>query len=275
VEQQPGGIDRATVDGFGFEWETYDQSRRDEHSLRATFERYVSHLPWAELPEHARGVDIGCGSGRWARLAGERGVEVVGLDASFEALQVARRNEATPALVQGGAADLPFRTGAFDFGFSLGVLHHLPDPGAALREARRVLQPGAPFLVYVYYAMENRPAWFRAVWRASDAARVAIARLPRPLRLRITQLIALVMYLPLARTARLAARLGLPVDSFPLAAYRDQPFYVMKTDALDRFGTRVERRFTRDELADLLTAAGFRDVVFREGWPHWCAVGRA
>ena len=65
------------------------------------------------------------------------------------------------------------------------------------------------------------------------------------------------------------------MDGIPLSAYRDQPLYVMCTDALDRFGTRTEHRFTRDQIEGLLRHAGFSDVCFAPDWPYWRAVARA
>jgi hypothetical protein len=59
----------------------------------------------------------------------------------------------------------------------------------------------------------------------------------------------------------------------PLSIYRDRSFYVMRNDALDRFRTPLERRFTRQEIAGMLLAAGLRDIRFRESAPYWCAVG--
>jgi hypothetical protein len=61
----------------------------------------------------------------------------------------------------------------------------------------------------------------------------------------------------------------------PLSSYRDQPFYVMQTDALDRFGTRLEKRYTRSEIEQMLRSAGFSRVEFNPDWPFWCAVARA
>ncbi|MCY7329778.1 MAG: class I SAM-dependent methyltransferase, partial [Saprospiraceae bacterium] len=61
--------------------------------------------------------------------------------------------------------------GAMDFGYSLGVLHHIPDTRAALAACVRKLKPGAPFLLYLYYAFDNRPWWFKALWRLSDVVR--------------------------------------------------------------------------------------------------------
>jgi hypothetical protein len=62
------------------------------------------------------------------------------------------------------------------------------------------------------------------------------------------------------------------VDSWPLSAYRDRSFYVMRTDAYDRFCTPLEQRFTRAEIEAMLTEAGFRNIRFSERAPYWCAV---
>lgn len=268
-------VDAPTVEGFGFEWSTYDQAERDDASLRTAFERYFAPFPWDELPPGAAGVDIGCGTGRWARLAAERDVRLLALDASSDALAVARRHASTCGLLQASAVELPLRSRCLDFAFSLGVLHHLPDTAGAIAEIHRVLKPGAPFLVYLYYAFDNRPAWFRALWAASDAVRRGIARSPHRLRLASTRTIAAVVYLPLARLARLLERRGRDVSTLPLSAYRDQPYYVMQTDALDRFGTRLEKRFTRAEIEGLLVDGGFTGIRFGDDWPYWVVVARA
>jgi hypothetical protein len=63
------------------------------------------------------------------------------------------------------------------------------------------------------------------------------------------------------------------VATFPLAYYADKSFYVMRTDAYDRFCTRLEKRFRRSEVEHMLTCAGFKDVVFSDRQPFWCAVG--
>ena len=63
------------------------------------------------------------------------------------------------------------------------------------------------------------------------------------------------------------------VDAMPLSYYRSRSLYVMRTDALDRFGTRLEHRFTRKEITGMLESAGLRDIVFSENAPYWCAVG--
>jgi len=136
-----------------------------------------------------------------------------------------------------------------------------------------MLNPGAPFLVYLYYAFDGRPAVFRLAWRISDVLRRAICRLPAAMKHVVTDLLALIVYFPLARGSLLAEKLGMKVGNIPLSYYRTHSFYTMRTDSRDRFGTPLERRFTRSEIAGMMLAAGLHDVRFSEAAPYWCAVG--
>ena len=59
-------IDPRTVEGFGEEWDSFDQTELDEAEHQRLFDAYFSIFPWQDLPAHAEGFDLGCGSGRWA-----------------------------------------------------------------------------------------------------------------------------------------------------------------------------------------------------------------
>jgi ubiquinone/menaquinone biosynthesis C-methylase UbiE len=269
-------IDPATVAGFGLEWSRYDQSAVSDDELRAHFSRYFAVFPWATLPSAAVGLDIGCGTGRWARFVSERVGTLHCIDASAEALAVARRNleqRSNCVFHHASVEHLPVPDGSVDFAYSLGVLHHIPDTVAGLRSSVAKLKPGAPFLLYLYYDFENRPPWFRLLWRGTDILRRGVSRLPARMRVLTTEAIAATVYWPLARTSRLADRLGLPVGAFPLSSYRDASFYTMRTDALDRFGTRLEQRFSRADIQSMMTAAGLERIQFGDDRPFWCAVG--
>jgi SAM-dependent methyltransferase len=167
---------------------------------------------------------------------------------------------------------IPLADGSADFGYSLGVLHHVPDTEQGIKECARKLKPGAPLLIYLYYAFDNRPAWFRIIWRISDLARRLISALPFAIRSPLCDLIAALVYWPLARASKLLERLGADVGHFPLSAYRGRSFYSMRTDALDRFGTLLEKRFTRREIGCMMETAGLERIVFSES-PCWCALG--
>ena len=268
--------DEKTVRDFGREWTTFDQSRLPERELDDIFNRYFRIFRWHELPARPVGMDVGCGSGRWAKRVAPRVHLLHCIDASAEALEVAQRNlETAPncRFHHASIENIPLEDGSLDFGYSLGVLHHLPDTEAGLSACVRKLRPGAPFLLYVYYALDNKPKWFRLLWRLSDLIRTLTSRLPHGVKVALSTFIAGAIYLPLARFARLSERWGRDPAALPLSFYRRLSFYTMRTDALDRFGTRVERRFRKDQVIHLMEAAGMTEIEVSPDPPYWCAVG--
>jgi ubiquinone/menaquinone biosynthesis C-methylase UbiE len=199
------------------------------------------------------------------------------IDPSPEALDVARRNLSAMRNVkfhQASVDAIPLADNSQDFGYALGVLHHVPNTRAALCDCVRKLKSGAPFLLYIYYALDGRPSWFRALWKGSDLLRRQISHLPFGIRKGVTTAIAATVYWPLARAARFTETLGVDVRNMPLSGYRQVSFYTMKTDALDRFGTSLEQRFLRDQIEEMMTDAGLVDIRFSEDPPFWVACGR-
>ena len=270
--------DEATVDGFGREWSAFRQTDDDlpDDERRAIFDGYFAIFPWDALPREAVGADIGCGSGRWAAVVAPRVGTLHLIDASPAALDVARTNLAAQdnaAFHHASAAALPFADGTLDFAYSLGVLHHMPDVAGAITHIVTKLKPGAPFLVYLYYALDNRPAWFRLLWQVSDTGRLGLSRMPHGVRMVASQIIAATIYWPLARIAAALDKFGALPASWPLAFYRRHSFYVMRTDAFDRFCTALEQRFTREQVRAMMQEAGLEAVRFSQHEPYWVAVG--
>ena len=269
-------IDERTVAGFGDEWTTFDQSAISQSELMTVFEQYFGIFPWDALPPDAVGFDLGCGSGRWAKGVTPRVGHLHCIDPSDAAIQVARKNlagQTNCSFHVAGVDDIPLDDGTMDFGYALGVLHHVPDTFAGIRSCVAKLKPGAPFLLYLYYAFDNRPLWFRAVWRGSDAIRRVVSALPYRPQYWISFGIASAVYWPLARLSWLLERFGMNVDSLPLSYYRRRSFYFMRTDARDRFGTALEKRFTAAEIRAMMEHAGLDRVQFSPNAPYWCAVG--
>jgi len=269
-------VDPRVTAGFDDEWVRFDQSRLTDAQKRRLFDQYFDIFPWHLVDAHSEGADFGCGSGRWASLVAPRVGRLNCVDASFAALLVARRNLApfpNCEFFESSVERAPIEPASLDFGYSLGVLHHMPDTLAGLAACVSRLKPGAPFLVYLYYSFDNRPAPYRWLWRASEALRYVISRSPHALRYWISQVIAVLVYWPLARLGKLLELAGMEVSDLPLSFYRDQPFYVLRNDALDRFGTRLEQRFSREQVRDMMTRAGLVNLRFSDHPPFWCAVG--
>lgn len=269
-------VDPQVAAGFGDEWTRFDQSELAPTVRQQLFESYFAIFPWDSLPSDPVGADFGCGSGRWATLVAPRVARLYCVDASSSALKVAQRNLVTNnncEFIHASIGSVSLPENCLDFAYSLGVLHHVPDTAAGIRSCVKHLKQGAPFLLYLYYRFDNRPFWYRTVWGVSNAIRAIVSRLPFSLRYLVSQVIALTVYWPLARLARMAERLGIDTTSFPLSFYRDKPLYVMRTDALDRFGTRLEKRFTRAEIEAMMRDAGLTRLTFSATEPYWCVVG--
>jgi ubiquinone/menaquinone biosynthesis C-methylase UbiE len=270
-------IDEVTVAGFGKEWAAYDQTRFRGEEYQRAFESYFSIFPFSELPANAEGFDLGCGSGRWAAGVAPRVGQLHCIDPANEALEVARRRLAKAGNVDfylASVSEIPLPDDSQDFGYSLGVLHHVPDTARAMKDCVRKLKPGAPFLVYIYYDVSNRPGWFRALWSVSDGIRRVICRLPFGPRKVVTSILAGIVYWPLARASLVVESMGKNPSNMPLSSYRHMSFYTMRTDALDRFGTSLEHRFSREEIRQMMADAGLEDIHFRTSEPYWIACGR-
>lgn len=267
--------DKNTVEGFGDEWSRFDQSDLPEDEQKLLFDEYFSVFPWSNISKESVGFDLGCGSGRWAKSVAPKVKKLICIDPS-SALDIAKKNlsnfdncEFQSATVD----DISIDDNSMDFGYSLGVLHHVPNTAMGIKQCVVKLKKGAPLLLYLYYRFDNRPFWFRFIWSISDLFRKIISKMPYGLRYIFSQIIAVVIYFPLARASFYMEKLNLNVSNFPLSSYKNLSFYTMRTDALDRFGTRLEQRFTRNEIKNMMENAGLENIEFSNSKPYWVAVG--
>jgi hypothetical protein len=98
------------------------------------------------------------------------------------------------------------------------------------------------------------------------------SKLPHAARFLVSQVLAVTVYFPLARLSLLLEKLGLDISRLPLSQYRHNSLYVMRNDSLDRFGTRLEQRFSKKDIAAMMERCGLERVRFSET-SFWTAVG--
>jgi ubiquinone/menaquinone biosynthesis C-methylase UbiE len=265
-----GQADDALLGDFASEWERYGDVPDPELDLLAG--ELFDMLPEGRLAPDVRVVDIGCGGGRWSRWLSRRTGHVDALDPSDAVLHAARHNADRPNIRWSKARGeaLPFPDGSFDLAICVGVLHHVADPQQLLREAYRVLRSDGRLYFYVYYALEDRGAIYKGLYHTSDLLRRMIHPLPFRVKHALSLVLASVVYLPLVVLVRMLKALGLKVwQRMPLAFYHNKSFRIMRNDALDRFGTSVEVRFSRDRINSLLEGAGFHRMAFSPHAPYW------
>ena len=267
--------DRETVTSFGEEWTRF-ASFTDDDTRVAGAELFDILTPEVANRDTVA-LDIGCGTGRWSRYLAPRVRAIEAVEPSDAVHAAVRLTADRPNIrvTQAGFGRLPFPPASFDLVFSLGVVHHLPDTEGAIREAASMVKPGGWLMLYVYYALDNRGAAYRALFHVSTIGRRVISRLPSSMKFVACDVIAASVYAPLVGLGYAARAAGVSAwKKLPLAYYLDKPWKIIRNDALDRFGTPLEKRFRRDELQAMLTRAGLTEIRFSDGPPYWHAVAR-
>ncbi len=270
-------IIKKVVKDFGNEWKRFDQSTLKKSELRNMFDQYFNIFPLTELNKSLVGFDLGCGSGRWAKFIAPKVKKLNCIDPSFDAINVAKKNLANLKNVTYINSEVNSKilvNNSQDFGYCLGVLHHIPDTLNGIKICSKLLKKNAPFLIYLYYKFDNRNFLFKSLWKISDFLRLLICLLPFSIKRLFTDLLALLVYYPLARLSYVIDKFRISTSSIPLSFYKNKSFYTMRTDSLDRFGTKLEKRFTRSEIENFLSLSGFKDIKFSEKAPFWVAICR-
>jgi SAM-dependent methyltransferase len=267
--------DLQLVERFDREWQRFSAMRKEERAQ--LFASYFDLIPDETLRQAAVVLDAGCGSGRWAAEVATRASLVLAVDLG-QSVEIARKNTPTDrvAVIQADLREPAVAAGSVDLAYSLGVLHHMEETEQALARIVATLRHGGILLIYLYYALDDRGRVFRAAFRLVDLMRRLISRLPPSFLPPLTAVIALIVYWPLARLSRVLELAGLRslARRSPLAFYRTLSFRSMWNDSLDRFGTRLEKRFTSDQIVDLLMRAGLNDIRLSAAPPYWRAAGR-
>ena len=268
-------VDWDVVNDFGSEWEEFQFDSHDIDILRDAYNQYFDIFPWDLISLESEGFDMGCGSGRWAQFVAPKVGKLNCVDPS-SAINIAKKNLKkydNAEFFQETVDQCSLAEESQDFGYSLGVLHHIPDTQKAIKDCSKKLKKGAPFLLYLYYNFEDKPFIFKLIWKLTDFLRLnIICRLPSPIKKFVCSLIAIFIYFPLAKFARILELIKLNVDNIPLSDYRNKSFYIMQNDALDRFGTKLEQRFSKKEISEMLSNAGFGNITFSENTPYWTCI---
>ena len=146
---------------------------------------------------------------------------------------------------------------SLDFAMSLGVLHHVSDTAQAFKDINFKLKKDGLLLVYLYYKVEDKPFYYQLIFSLANLLRQRISVLPFKLKNKISTIIAIVVYLPIARISKALNSIKMNTANIPLHQYADLSLYMVKNDALDRFGTKLEKRYNQEEITKLLLDSDF------------------
>ncbi len=268
-----------TIEAFGDEWSRFNQHHLSNREFNIIYDSYFSILPDGCISTEAILADVGAGSGRFADINASKCKELIAFEPSKAATVCKNRLDShdNAYVLQSTIQDIPksFEK-MFDLVYSLGVLHHTDSIRVSLEKLSTLVKPGGHILLYIYYSFDNRSPLFKAIWMASNNIRLVVSGLPKSLKYIVADILAALVYLPLAKISRLAEKFGFNVSNIPLSTYRKYSFKTMRTDSLDRFGTRIEHRMSKQQLEYELSRNGFTNITFSDNVPYWtvCALKR-
>ena len=270
-------IDLKTVESFGEEWEKFDAFSATE--IENIGNEYFDIVPDDIFNnQETRALDLGCGSGRWSIYLSSKVKSIDAIDPSKAIFSAARLANDIPNIQfsQASVDNIPFDDETFDFGMSLGVLHHIPDTRDALNKFAKKIKPNGYALIYLYYALDNRSSIYRFIFNLSTLVRKAISKFPTRLKKISCDIIAFTVYLPFVGLSWFVKLISGNrfYKKIPLHYYLSKSLNVIRNDSLDRFGTPLEQRFTKEKIEEMMHNAGFYELIFSDKMPYWHVVGR-
>lgn len=269
-------IDKKVVEEFGEEWLKF--SDFNDENIKAAAEEYFDIVDDSILNKQTYALDVGCGTGRWTRYLASRAGFIEAVDPSNAIFAAAKilKGKNNVRLARASVETLPFADETFDFVMSIGVLHHIPDTAKAMKDCVKKVKKGGHFYVYLYYNLEKRGSIFTALFKLSDFIRSCICRLPGTFKKIVCDVLAVIVYMPLVITVKLFYFLGFSklAKRMPLSAYHNKSFFILRNDALDRFGTRLEQRFSANQVKEMMENAGLTNIRISPGVPYYHAVGK-
>ena len=269
-------LDQSVIDSFGHEWATFDYAETETtNALNAQFKAYCAPVDLNLFnPKTSVAADFGAGSGRWASRLIPFFSLVYALEPSDGAKKVLQNkfsDEPKIVVLQETVGSNSIPLDSLDLAMSLGVLHHIPDTALAIKDVSLRIKPGGIFLCYLYYNLENKATLYKLIFKGTNVVRKIISGLPQKFKYLVTSAIAALVYWPLARFSKVMNRFGVNTSNIPLHHYADMPFVMLANDALDRFGTSLEQRFSKAEITEMLRLADFdiSTLKFSDVEPFW------
>ncbi len=271
------------ADSFGPQWRAFARSQLDDERSRESAIRFDSEIGWQHPDLTGKAVvEFGSGAGRFVDIVSKRGARlVIGLDATdaVDAAQESLGGRDNVFFVQGDIFNCPIRKQSCDFGYSIGVLHHTPDPEQCFRILTGVVRPGGRVGLSLYeislYVRPNRNSvkvatmdllWSLNLWRC-EMFRAVTSRMPSKWFLAYCKTVVPVLHvinkIPVIRYLRYL---------LPSTCYRHLPVEWSMVDTHDTYATKIVHQYRGKDVFQWFLKEGIGNVILHNSRAGWVSV---
>ena len=269
-------IDKEVVETFGEEWLKFNAF--SEKDILVAGNEYFDILNEKVINKDSYILDIGCGTGRWSKYLSSKVGFIEAIDPSNAVFAANKllENINNIRITKASVDNIPFEDNTFDFAMSIGVLHHIPDTQQAMKDAVKKVKIGGYFYCYLYYNLESRGFIFKNLFALSTKVRNKVSKMKSNNKKIVCDLIAIFFYMPFVIMTRILNLFSLDKISkkIPLNDYSNKSFFIIRNDALDRFGTKLEQRFSKKQVIEMMENSGLKEIIVSNGSPFYHAIGK-
>jgi SAM-dependent methyltransferase len=271
------------ANSFGEQWKTFARTQLDSGALTETEKRWDSEIGWSAKDLAGQTVvEFGSGAGRFIDIVSRRGAAlVVGVDITdaVDAAQENFRSRDNVFFVQADLFKPPLVEGSFDKGYSIGVLHHTPDPETAFRSLVRLVSPAGSVGLSLYeiwqYQRPNRNSlkvstlelfWALNMWRL-EFFRAITTRVPDPLMIKYCKYVVPGLHylnkVPVLRYLRYL---------LPSTCYRYLPVEWSMLDTNDTYSTKIVHMYRHKDVFQWFMRANLQHIIVHNSIPGWVSL---
>jgi 2-polyprenyl-3-methyl-5-hydroxy-6-metoxy-1,4-benzoquinol methylase/uncharacterized protein YbaR (Trm112 family) len=246
---------KKTAESFAYEWKyIYKENSYEKNNF---FHFLSPFLKEGDL-KGRKTLDIGCGSGRFTKWAALSGTEVsfgTDLGETVEVAYEMTKDLPNVCIIQADIYQMPFAN-TFDIAYSIGVLHHLPQPKQGFLQLPKTIKVGGKFLIWVYNRRDNA----RAIY-FYEPLRDLLKKLPKPLLFKLCYIPGFGVHL-INLFGKLLEKIGFKslAAKLPFAYYANFPFNMKLNDAFDVLATPKSNYYYVEEIQEWFEAGKLKEI---------------
>jgi SAM-dependent methyltransferase len=246
---------KKTAESFAYEWNNiYKENDFEKNNFLHFLSPYIKE---GDLKGKLT-LDIGCGSGRFTKQAALCGAEIsfgTDLGESVDLAYKLTKDLENVCIVQADIYHMPFEN-VFDIAFSIGVLHHLPQPQNGFSALPKVLKKGGKMLIWVYNKRNNKRALY-----FYEPMRSITRKIPKPILFKLCYVPGTIVHL-LNYSTHFCNFIGAKnlAKKMPFTYYANFPFNMKLNDAFDVLATPKSNYYFREQIEKWFSDANLKNI---------------